>query len=827
MGEIAGDLHRVADSLASSAQITDGLQDVSGNCAAVVTCLSELQATTANLVSEVQTLTVAVQAKTAVIQEEGRQRNRRHNHTRQLRMQAQTNLPYQQFHMNIYNFLYALDKINQNPYILPNITLGYHLIDSCLDTRRAVSSILKILSGPEKTVPNYTCTRHGKLAGVIGDHFSTTTIPIAQILGLYKYTQISYGSTDYTLSNRQEYPHVFRTVQNNHIYYSIVAEILNVFGWTWVGIFVSDNDTGDEELQILKRYLAVQEICSEFILEVNSKEESWFRMFVTLKNTYSRVGVLCGSFTVDFLIFLAHFETMNNEGIIILPPHYASVDDLTNGMKTSALQSEMALLQNLYDNDLSFSYNDTIGGLIMTMKQYLSVGVSSRVYYAVEAMAKALHDMNVQQKDITKRKINQLYHYISKIIYTFDMSDSVPFFNDIGEFVYHYKIINWVKDEFYFVPIDVGNYSLSAAGQQFYIDAQAITWNKRDNKIPVSRCSEICQPGTRKQSKSRIHSCCHDCVPCSEGEISNTTDSKNCIRCLEEEWPNEKKDRCIPKLVEFLSYSDDMSTVFASFSVLLCLVILFIIGIFISYVDTAIIKANNRSLSFVLLVCILLSFLCVFLFLGRPRDITCTLRVTTFGTIFSLAVSCLLAKTIMVYIAFTATKPGSYWRKWIGVTLPNFVALLLTCAQGTICLIWLSTSPPFSEMDTHSYQDKIVIQCNEGSVIGFYSVLGYMGFLAAVSFVLAFMVRTLPDSFNEAKYITFSMLVFCSVWISMIPAYLSTKGKYTVAVEIFAILASSAGLLSCIFFPKCFIILFRPGLNTQTDLLSKKNRQFY
>ncbi|XP_077319429.1 vomeronasal type-2 receptor 26-like [Lithobates pipiens] len=689
--------------------------------------------------------------------------------------------------MNIYNFLYALDKINQNPYILPNITLGYHLIDSCLDTRRAVSSIFKILSGPGKTVPNYTCTRHGKLTGVIGDHFSTTTIPIAQILGLYKYTQISYGSTDYIFTNRQEYPHVFRTVQNNHIYYSIVAEILNLFGWTWVGIFVSDNDTGEDELQILKRYFAVQEICSEFILKVNTMEESWSRMFFTLKKARSTVGVLCGSFTVDFLLFLAHFETMNNEGIIILPPHYASVDDLTNGMQTSAclavsffplpipgielfldsiqvaehneslliqyvlhiVQNEIASLQNLYDNRLSFSYNDTIGGLIMTMKQYLSAGVSSRVYYAVEAMAKALHDMNVQQKDITKRKINQ---------------------------------------------------------------------------IPLSRCSEICQPGARKKSKSRIHSCCHDCIPCSEGEISNTTDSKNCIQCLEDEWPNEKKDRCIPKLEEFLSYSDDISTVFASISVLLCLVTLFIIGIFISYMDTAVIKANNRSLSFVLLVCILLSFLCVFLFLGRPQDITCILHVTTFGTIFSLAVSSLLAKTVMVYIAFTATKPGSYWRKWIGATLPNFVALLLTCVQGTICLIWLSTSPPFMEMDTHSYQDKIIIQCNEGSIIGFYSVLGYMGFLAAVSFVLAFMVRTLPDSFNEAKYITFSMLVFCSVWIAMIPAYLSAKGKYMVAVEVFAILASSTGLLSCIFFPKCFIILFRPDLNTQMGLLSKKNR---
>ncbi|XP_063297177.1 vomeronasal type-2 receptor 26-like [Pelobates fuscus] len=286
-------------------------------------------------------------------------------------------------------------------------------------------------------------------------------------------------------------------------------------------------------------------------------------------------------------------------------------------------------------------------------------------------------------------------------------------------------------------------------------------------------------------------------------------DSENCIKCPEYEWPNENKNRCIPKEVEYLSYMNDiLAALFA---------------VFISYRDTHIVKANNRNLSFILLISIALSFICVFLFLGRPLDITCMLRQVSFGVIFSVSVSCVLAKTIMVYIAFKVTKPGSKWKTWIGVKLSNSIVLILSFIQVIISICWLAISPPFQEMDTRSYQWKIIIQCNEGSVIAFYSVLGYMGFLATVSFVMAFLARTLPDSFNEAKYITFSMLVFCSVWIAMIPAYLSTKGKYMVAVEVFAILTSSAGLLGCIFLPKCYIIFMRPEMNKKSCLLRKIN----
>ncbi|XP_029700004.1 extracellular calcium-sensing receptor-like [Takifugu rubripes] len=424
------------------------------------------------------------------------------------------------------------------------------------------------------------------------------------------------------------------------------------------------------------------------------------------------------------------------------------------------------------------------------------VRISYNVYKAVYAIAHALHSLlncespgsNVgtckKREPFTSK---QLLQHLKSVNFTNQFKEKV-YFDAKGEPVPLYDIINWQKDSVSNIRfVKVGSYDGSAPlKQQLQMDQNAIVWTGGKSKVPVSLCAAPCPPGSRQARRPGQPHCCFDCLPCADGQISNQTGSTECQRCPEYYWPDKDKVKCLPGIEEFLSFSETMGIILVILTLVGVLLTFSLTIIFLHFRSTPIVKANNSEISFLLLLSLKLCFLCSLLFIGQPSLWKCRLRQAAFGISFVLCLSCLLVKTIVVLFAFrTNLRAGCCALKLFGPSRQRTLILCTTAPQVCLCAGWLLAAPSFPVRNP-AYQaltGKIVLECKEPWPPGFYLVLGYIGLLAFLCLLLAFVGRKLPNTFNEAKLITFSLLIFWAVWISFIPAYVSSPGKFTVAVE--------------------------------------------
>ncbi|XP_069072184.1 extracellular calcium-sensing receptor-like [Pleurodeles waltl] len=695
--------------------------------------------------------------------------------------------------------------------------------------------------------------------------------------------KVSYFSTSPLLSDRTQFPSFFRTIPSDDSQSRGMAKLVMHFGWTWVGLLAVDSDYGRQMIHILQQELIQGGVCIAFaesiltsradrnafyIVQVIKKSiavaiviissdydiapvvdemvkqnisgkvwigsESWSTSTFFPMEKYA--GALIGS--LGFAIHSGEMKGFQDYLTHVQPSQYPG-DTLIRKFWEEAFGCKWLYKESLLDswnnNSVPCTGDEKFINLKVNYNEITDLRITYNIYSAVYAIALALQDLinchpgdspffHGACGDILDFHPWQLLHYVKNVRYQTEVGTEA-FFDTNGNPPARYDIVNWQLSPHGSVQhVKVGTYDPSAPlGQHLLVNASLIQWPGKENQVPSSLCSPSCPPGFRKTAKTGEPICCFRCTPCPLGEISNHTDSASCFHCQWDQWPNSRQDQCIPKIKEFLSFQDPLGVTLASISIFLSTVPIAILGLFHHHRNTPIVKANNRSISYLLLLCLSLCFLCSLSFIGYPTHVKCLLRQAVFGIIFSLCISCVLAKTIMVVIAFKATKPNSDIKQWGGQQVLYKVISVCLLLQVCLCISWLFVAPPFSEFNTHSEPGKIIIECNEGSSIAFWSMLGYLGLLASICFIVAFLARQLPNSFNEAKFITFSMLAFLSVWLSFIPTYLSTKGKYMVAMEIFAILSSSSALLFCIFLPKCYILLLRPEMNSKQYLMGRQS----
>ncbi|KAI5606970.1 extracellular calcium-sensing receptor-like, partial [Silurus asotus] len=474
----------------------------------------------------------------------------------------------------------AIDEINQDDRLLPNISLGYIIVDSCSSPTNVLRAALTLMSTSEQKLSQ---CHPPPVLGLIAESGSTQSLAVAGAVGPFNIPLVSYFSTCACLSDKTKNPTFFRTIPSDYYQAKALAFLVRRYGWTWIGVIQSDNDYGRNGISAFTKELEAHGVCIAFvgtvlrtypqnkILEVVELiKQSTVKVilaFVPEKDIYplmdevvkqnisgiqwvgSEAWVTADSLstpemfkyfggTIGFVVrkmaipklgpLLKEINPYNDPESVFVSNFWETLVGCKPPSPVNYLRNSTKICSGTEKVDYTNKFFDVT-----------QLRIAYNVYQGVYALAHALHQgmfcekpesrvsapcLNASQ--ITPKLVTEQL----KKVHFVDAFGEVVYFDNNGDPPASYEVINWQMRDGQVQHVGVGRFSTSANGKYaLMINEEKIIWSTGNLVTPKSVCSEICPQGTRKAQIKGLPLCCFDCIPCADGSISNTTGDVTCL----------------------------------------------------------------------------------------------------------------------------------------------------------------------------------------------------------------------------------------------------------------------------------------------------------
>uniref|UniRef100_A0A672FFV1 Taste receptor type 1 member 1-like n=1 Tax=Salarias fasciatus TaxID=181472 RepID=A0A672FFV1_SALFA len=721
---------------------------------------------------------------------------------------------------------FAVEEINNSTSLLPNISVGYILFDQCSD-RYSFPSMLNLISVAGLLDPWGDLPKN--LMAVIGSYTSSKTMSVAPLFMMDLIPMISYSASASAFSQKKAYPSFLRTVHTNKDVIEIIVRILKHFKWHWVAFLYDDNSYGDDGRELFIRKIQDTEICLAYTkgLDHQTDYPRIFRQINTLRvhviivfasewmaevlfesaiqqNVTNKVWLATDAWSLNRK--LPKTKGIRNVGTVLGVAAPATTipgfSDFVHSAKAVALceNAEQETFCNQVFNCSGLSAADVIDA---------DPTFSFTVYAAVYAIAHALHKTLQCGASSCNDNMTVYPHMVLAELKksNFTLLNQTIHFDENGDPNYgFYLIVFWnhngdVQEVGYyeFYPPFLFRISLTNFLQQ----------------VPTSVCSQECPIGHKKKPEG-IHRCCFNCEICQNGTFINITeDPYTCVSCTDAEWSAEGSTSCSLRVVEFVPFTDTGAVVLTVAAWALVGLNLAVSVLFAINFNTPVVRSAGGPMCFLILICLTLSSLSVYFYFGQPTAASCILRFLPFLLFYIVCLACFVVRSFQIVcifkIAAKLPKLYSWWMKYHGQWLVITVSFAI---QALLLIIGYSYDPPKPFNETFWYRDKIVLGCDINLNATSTSVI-FLSSLCFLCFIFSYMGKDLPKNYNEAKSITFCLLLLILTWIAFATVYLLYNGTYIQTLNALAILSSLYSFLWWYFIPKCLIIIFQPQRNTQ------------